>query len=295
MAPSAAALAERLVAAVRDDPGKRVRLLVRLYAHPEIGRSRLPYRRAAVAFMRWQLRRGLLDPGAGSPWWRAMNEDLLRTSAEAGYLVAGRPGGPSSPAAASAVRFLRRPSARHWYHAHNASVASAYLRHEALAAAEGRVERFFLNLVLMRVLYAHALVAAPRLALGPLAPLGPVLGDPRVGFSGIFLSLSRVLPNRYPLGEDVAPYVAREHGLGRLLDHGLVQPRLRALYDWSAAELGIPELAGLLVDGVPAYAWPAGDDADWRPGAGPVVRAARRLLPVRDARVPSWGIRHPRS
>jgi hypothetical protein len=31
---------------------------------------------------------------------------------------------------------------------------------------EGRIERFFINLVLVRVLYTHALVAAPRLALG---------------------------------------------------------------------------------------------------------------------------------
>lgn len=65
------------------------------------------------------------------------------------------------------------------------------------------MERFFLNVVLVRVLFAHALVAAPRLALGWLAPLGRQAGDPRIGMTGIFLSLSRVLPDRYPLGDDV--------------------------------------------------------------------------------------------
>jgi hypothetical protein len=56
-----------------------------------------------------------------------------------------------------------------------------------------------MNVVLCRVLYAHALVAAPRMSLGWLRPLAPVLGDPRLGMTGIFLSLSRVLPDEYPL------------------------------------------------------------------------------------------------
>ena len=71
-----------------------------------------------------------------------------------------------------------------------------------------------MNVVLVRVLYAHALVAAPRLAMGWLRPGGPRLaGDPRVGMTGIFLSLSRILPDRDPLGDDVDFYVAVEHGL----------------------------------------------------------------------------------
>ncbi len=43
------------------------------------------------------------------------------------------------------------------------------------------------------------MVGAPRLALGGFAPLGPPLGDPRLGMTGAFLSLRRVLPHRYPL------------------------------------------------------------------------------------------------
>ncbi|EID16370.1 hypothetical protein MXEN_04598 [Mycobacterium xenopi RIVM700367] len=78
------------------------------------------------------------------------------------------------------------------------------------------MERFFINLVLVRVLYTHALVAAPRLALGWLAPAGRLLGDPRLGITGIFLSLSRVLPDRYPLGEHVTTFVEAEHGFGHL-------------------------------------------------------------------------------
>jgi len=61
----------------------------------------------------------------------------------------------------------RRPR---WYRAHNASVVEGYLEHRDLAEAEGEAERFFMNVALARVLFAHALVAAPRLAAGRLAP-----------------------------------------------------------------------------------------------------------------------------
>ncbi len=254
-----------------------------LYEHPAVGARKAPYRRAAMAFMDWQVGRGLLGPLTapvpGSRWWRAVNEDLLRVSAEAGHLVTGRSGQPSTPAVQAAVEFLLDPSASRWYRAHNSAIVHSYLAHRALAEREGRVERFFLNLILLRVLYAHALTSAPRLALGWLAPLAPVVGDPRLGFTGIFLSLSRVLPSTYPLGEDVGPYVAGEHGFGRLLDAGVIQPRLRVLYDWSAGELAIPELAGLLVDDTPAYAWPPTDRNAWIVPPTVWTRAARRLLP----------------
>ena len=158
--------------------------------------------------MRWQLRRGVLasTEGASSrevPWWRALNEGLLRDTAEARFLVAGETGEPSSPAVDAIIDFIHAPTAAGWYRAHNSSIAHGYLAHRKLAEDEGRVERFFLNVVLLRVLYAHALVAAPRTALGWLGPIAPALGDPRLGTTAIFLSMSRILPDRYPLEDDV--------------------------------------------------------------------------------------------
>jgi len=38
-----------------------------------------------------------------------------------------------------------------------------------------------------------------RVALGRFAPLGRLVGDPRLGMAGVFLSFRRVLPNRYPI------------------------------------------------------------------------------------------------
>jgi hypothetical protein len=286
---SAADHAHSLVAAARNDPMARLALLRRLYEVPRgVDRGYLPYRRAASAFMGWQLRRGLLNPQhdscPGSPWWRVVNETLLRDTAEARAFAFGHCGEPSSPEVGTHLEFIRQPTARNWYRAHNASIAAAYLANEELASQETRVERFFINVVLIRVLYAHALVAAPSLALGWLAPFARPLGDPRLGMTGIFLSLSRILPDRYPLGDDVERYIALEHGFGHLLDVGFIQPRLGQLYDWSSDELGRLALRNLLVGNTPTYAWDIEDAEVWQFEPSRLARAAHRIVPARTGR-----------
>jgi hypothetical protein len=175
------------------------------------------------------------------------------------------------------MAFVTAPTGRNWYRAHNASIASAYLEHRDLAELESMPERFFLNVALLRVLYAHALVGAPRLSLGRFAFLGRVLGDPRLGMAGAYLSLGRVLPDRYPLDAAIEAYLADEHSLGRLLDYGVIGPRLQQLYEWSARELGLPGLVGLVRDGSPTYAWSYADRYVWS--------QVRETLPMRVLRV----------
>ena len=281
----ARARAESHVAAVRNDPAARLALIEQTYRGPTGSAPRhLPFRRAALSFMRWQVNRGVLNPvdalPPGSMWWRSVNERLLRDGCEAVALVGDLPGEPSSHAVRLWLEFIAEPKAHTWYRAHNASVVGGYLEHERLAGGENAPERFFMNVALVRVLYAHALVAAPRLALGRLAPLARVLGDPRLGMAGAFLSLGRVLPNSYPLEGDVEWYVAEEQRLGRVLDYGVIVPRLQRLYEWSARELGEPRLLGLIQDGNPTYAWPFEDRNVWRlprmPFVGHVVEYLTR-------------------
>lgn len=228
----ALARAQAQVAAVRDDPAQRLALLARTYHGPTGHAPRhLPFRRAALSFMRWQAERGVLDPLDASPpgsrWWRAVNERLLRDGCESVALSGGVAGKPSSQAVRLWLQFIARPTGRNWYRAHNTSIVGAYLEHRELAEAESAAERFFMNVALARVLYAHALNAAPRLALGRCALLGRLLGDPRLGMAGAFLSLGRVLPERYPLAQDVRRYIAVEHRLGRMLDYAVIVPRLQ--------------------------------------------------------------------
>jgi hypothetical protein len=266
---SALARAEAQVAVVRENPAARLALMGRVF-HGPTGRAprHLPFRRAALSFMRWQARRGVLNAldatPPGSVWWRAVNERLLRDGCETIALLSGVPGEPSSQAVRLWLEFAASPTARRWYQAHNASIVGAYLEHRELAEAESAPERFFMNVALARVLYAHALNAAPRLALGRFAPVGRVLGDPRLGMAGVFLSLGRVLPDRYPLTLDVERYIANEQRLGRVLDYAVIVPRLQILYEWSAEELSEPRVLGLVRDGNPVYAWPLEDRHVWR-------------------------------
>jgi hypothetical protein len=279
--------AEAQVGAVRDDPAARLALMARVF-HGPTGNApqHLPFRRAALSFMRWQARRGVLNPLDASPpgsrWWRAVNERLLRDGCETVALLGGLAGQPSSQAVRLWLEFGATPTRCNWYGAHNASIAAAYLEHRNLADAEGAPERFFMNVALARVLYAHALAAAPRLALGQLAPLGRLLGDPRLGMAGVFLSLRRVLPNRYPLALDVERYIADEQRLGRVLDYAVIVPRLQRLYEWSAEELREPRLLELVRDGNPIYAWPFEQRHVWRTASMPL--AARVVQRVTQAR-----------
>jgi hypothetical protein len=285
--PSAAARAAAQVEATREDPAGRIALLTVTY-HGPYGDApqHLPFRRAALSFMRWQVNRGVLNSldaePPGSRWWRAVNERLLRDGCEAVARSGGFGGDPSSSTIEFGTAFIAQPTARNWYRAHNASVVAAYLEHRHLASEENEVERFFLNVVLLRVLYAHALAAAPRLSLGRFAPLGKVLGDPRLGMAGIFLSLSRVLPDRYPAAGRIDQYIDMERRVGRLLDYGVIGPRLQLLYQWAARELDQPALLSLIRDGSPVYSWPFAQRQVWRPAhRSAAVRLLGRLTSPR--------------
>ena len=231
-----------------------------------------------MSFMRWETARGVLNPlGAdppGSRWWRAMNDRLLRDGCEAVGRSGGLRGEMSSPTIGFWMEFIARPTAPTWYRAHNASIVAAYLEHRELAELESRSERFFINVVLLRVLYAHALVAAPRLALGRLAPFGRLLGDPRLGMAGVFLSLGRVIPASYPISGDLEAHLGNERRLGRMLDYAVIGPRLQRLYDWSAHELAHPRLHELIRDGSPAYAWPSAERHLWDAPPLPLLAVA---------------------
>ena len=281
---TAAAWAEQQVTAVRDDPAGRLALMQRCYYGP-FGKAprHLPYRRAATSFMYWQLQRGVLQPPfsdrPGSPWWRAVNERILRDGCEAVALSGGLPGPASSRTVDYWMSFADYPIARAWYRAHNGSVVAAYLEHRDLAEAENAAERFFMNVVLCRVLYTHALVAAPRISLGWLRPLAPLLGDPRLGMTGIFLQLSRVLPDEYPLRGSVQSYLRGELRFGRLVDFGVILPRLQQLYEWSAHELAAPGLLDCVRDGALTYAWSFEDRGIWQPSRSFILQMAERALP----------------
>jgi hypothetical protein len=259
------------VNAVQASTESRYRLAREFYCAGDAAAERCRYGRAELSYLRWAIDRGVLDrPGAqagGSPWWRAVSDELLRDKVEA-ELLADASDTASSRTVELWLEFIRAPSAVRWYRAHNASVVAGYLKHESVAASELLVERFMINVVLIRVIYAHALVAAPRVALGRFAPLGRLLGNPRGRSVGLFLDLHNQFPEGYPLEEWSMEDLISEHGrLARVIDYGLIPSDLTVLYEFAAGELGEPRVTELISEGTPCYAWPAEERAPWLAGA----------------------------
>src|SRR5690349_12306682 len=102
---SAADWALKQVETVREDPAKRLELVERTY-HGPTGEAphHLPFRRAAMAFMGWELARS-----------------------------GGRGGAPSSAAIPLWMAFVDDPRRATWYRVHNASIVDAYLENRSLA------------------------------------------------------------------------------------------------------------------------------------------------------------------
>jgi len=273
-----ASLAQARVDAVRDSTADRYRLAAEFYGGQHAGRERSRYRRAEPSFLRWEIERGVLDAVSGkrpgSRWWHGVSDTLLCHKIEADLHSGGGARSPSSRQVEFWAQFIRAPSTAAWYRAHNASIVTGYLRHEALAAAELPAERFMMNVALLRVLYAHALAAAPRLALGHLAPLGRLLGDPRRGSVGFFLELRIVFPRCYPLDAwPLAELIRAEGRLARARACGIISSRIAELYEFAAVSLHEPRVRAFVSDQTPCYCWPSGERAPWLEGTSrPLAR-----------------------
>ncbi|RZQ63075.1 hypothetical protein [Amycolatopsis suaedae] len=276
-------LAAARVAALAPDAAGRHRLTAAFYAAAVPRRTR--FGDAELTFLHWASERGVLSPVTGSPWWRAVNDRLLRDRVEAGLLAGGERGSPSSYPVELWVRFLREPSPRTWFRAHNAGVVAGYLSHSGLAAREPPAERFLLNLVLMRLLFAHALCVDRRVALGGLAGLGRLADVSRRGSVRLYLGLRTAYPRTYP-PPGLAPDAVLGSGLVRVVDYGVIGSRLPALYGLAAEELGEPAVSGLLAGDLPAYRWPDEYTAPWLAGRSRAMArlAALATRPVRPVR-----------
>src|SRR3954453_8649700 len=91
-----------------------------------------------------------------------------------------------------------------------------------------------------RLICGCRLPTTPR--LGPGIRLTTRASSTDISIIAPCLQLSRVLPDEYPRTATVESYLSDELGFGRLLDYGVIVPRLQALYEWSAQQLGAPGL-----------------------------------------------------
>ena len=185
------------------------------------------------------------------------------------------------------LEFITSPSAARWYRAHNVSIVSGRRwschRSTSTSWAAGilRTSRS------QRVRTASSCSSStwcscvcclptlssphPRLALNwP----GQRLQCSAAGHDRHLLSLSRVLPSSYPLGDDLEAVVTRSTDrppARHRLHPATFAPDLPMVVDGA----GAPGLTGFLVDGVPTYAWDPADAAVWRPD--PSTTCAARI------------------
>ena len=290
---AAARRAEAELTRVRDDPPGRLQLAQRFYDDPRIATAR-PYGRAQLAFMEWEVRRGVLDPTTGkhvgSAWWRTVNETVLRDAVEADALrdQAGDVSAPR-PNVERWMTFLDHPDPVTFYVAHNASVVDGFFQAAPLAVAETAAERTLMNLTLARVLFVQAMTASPRLVLGRLGPLGRAVATPRGDLVSVVVRRPDLYPDHYVLTpEDRRRVLDRLHSaegeLVAFIDDVMIAPRLRLVYGAAALAIDEPRLLDLLDAGRPSYPWglpgigAAPDRDDPWPHPRPLARVLQLFL-----------------
>jgi hypothetical protein len=254
--------------AVQDDPAQRLEFARSFFVrHPSEGITN--FGRSELAFMQWEVRRGCLnsrdDPARpGSVWWRCVNGSLLRDAQEAHLLYDAGHDMTSGLASNAAVvqwqLFLEQPSARHWYLAHNSSIAAGYVRFVAEAAGERGHEQKLMNLVLYRVLFTQAIVDDQRWTLGWFSSRLSRWVTPASTMVTRVVHRRDLYPSSYPLNDqDCERLDRRLNHLGdlavSLIDLIVIGGRLPWLYEYAATTLGIEELRLLARRHMACYPW----------------------------------------
>jgi hypothetical protein len=263
-----AAQARSEVQRVAGDPEGRLRMrqdFYREYGHATalIERGELEasadgahygYGRSELDFMVWEIRRGVLDPVGGSPWWSAVNLSFLffgRLAALGHEAALEHDGAP--PAVRAWLTYITSPDGLSWYRAHNTSIVTGYLEHAELAGHEARAEQVFLNSVLYRLLFAQGMVEGVEFEL-----LGRFLADPRLPSVDLLVHLPDFYPDHYPLDHSDARHVMHighslEEAAVRCLDLVLIHPQLVRLYGRAAHWNGTPFVNDWITRGEPCY------------------------------------------
>jgi uncharacterized protein YqjF (DUF2071 family) len=253
--------AARRVADVRDDPHGRRALAEESYVSAT-NTSLERYSRAELAFIDWEIKRGVLHPvksagDGGSPWWRTINQTLLRDCAEGSLLHRdGFTTGGTNGAVDLWLRFFASPTPDNWYRAHNASIVSGYLTSSGLAAAETEAERLLMNLILTRALYAY-LLAVGQARIGWLERIGRWLANPAgIGIVAV-IDMPGFYPATYPMSDEDA---AQLQGVGfepdsliGKLANLLIFSDIKRVFQWNAEKIGLPALCDLTTDSAPCY------------------------------------------
>ncbi len=273
--------AHALVGGVANDPEGRYRLRERFYTRwgfaeeyaranargaardgaqtPDSSLDPYGFGTSELAFMRWEIRRGVLNPAtdvqrSGSGWWRAVNSQFLYLSELAGLIAeAGLGASVDDIDVRYWLDYFAEPSGTRWYRAHNGCIVRAYLEQRRPAEAESSDEQLLMNEVLYRLLFAEAMEMGDEAGW-----LGTIAADPKLFAVDLITHLETLYPDHYPLTAqddiDVRHLgTGLEADLGRFLDETLILQHVDSLYALIAGTVDAPVLQRLIKEGVPIY------------------------------------------
>lgn len=256
-------IASELIKRVKDDSNARLNIrkeFYKRYGH-ESWWHRFGIGDSEIAFLQWE-KRSILNPPQkqppGSPWWRQVNLQFIYWSELAALIY--EDGLDTTdlnipPQVLFWIDFIKSPSNKNWYRAHNSSITAAYHQYANLATQEIFAEQVFMNMVLYRLLFAQAMVEADKFAFGNL---GKVLANPALPAVDVIVHDRFFYPETYPLTQEEQKIIlGKEHNIGELImkvfDDSLVLPHLEELYTQAASINETPGLMHYIENGKPAY------------------------------------------
>ncbi len=252
--------AKRIVLKVSDNPQGRYQLryeFYKLYGHSFIkGKEGLG--NSELAFIEWEIKRGTLNPihgdHPGSPWWRAVNSHFLYLATLAQLIKESGETFEDLPVPVNFwLDYINTANECSWYRAHNSSIISGYEVADKLAYKETIYERYFMNIVLYRLLYAQSMVEGVSFGF-----LGKIFANPRGCAVAIITGVKAFYPDHYPMSKQDIKYVThRAHNfmgfVEDIFDKLLILPHLDKLYAEAAEWNNSPILLEYTKNNKPIY------------------------------------------
>lgn len=222
-------------------------------------RNHYGYGNAELAFLRWAISRGVLnhsenDEKPGSLWWKKIHDRHLFYSESAAAKFEQNPGNTSPVVPVQMwLDYFKNPNVSSWYRAHNSSIIQGFLDSRNEAYKETDLERWFINIVLSRLLFAQVLVER-KTVLGKFARW---VADPQKQTIDYLVNKEGLYPTAYPLKNDLVNFkrskACQNADLMKIFDKKLIMPRVSTIYEHCALLNNSPSLVKFLKGNTPIY------------------------------------------
>ncbi len=226
------------------------RLALRKAFYTKYGFSRLAkygYGQSEIDFIEWEIKRGVLNStdhntNKGSNWWRKMNMQIMYDSEFARELFESKSNDLDVyTSIQNWLNYLHTPNSKTWYQAHNGSVTMACYKFSQEIEIESKYEKRFIKDVLMRVLFAQAMVEGRGFAFGTL---GKILANPLFPAVKIITGRQKFYPIRYPLIQEdyINSSISIEDHIRNFVKKYVFDKNEKKLFEFASELIGITKM-----------------------------------------------------